>query len=203
MTIHEPLVLLTDLLLAAFGGWLAWRLWRALTAADRAAQWWSYALALAALAGLVGGLYHAFAEGLPAAAASAWWLVTLLVVRAVSLAMDCSLVHTVLPAGRRRAGLTAAALKFVFFGIVVAVRPDFGVTIIDYGLSLLAWTLAALVLRRPWSGWMLAGIGLSVAAAVIQQAHWDISAHFDYDDLYHVVQAAGFYGFYRAARRLI
>lgn len=202
MTIHEPLALLTDLLLAGFGGWLAWRLRRVLTPADRAAHWWSRALALAAFSGVVGGLYHAFAGYLSAVAASSWWLATLLTVCAVSLAMDCSLVHTVLPAGRRRAGLTAAALKFVLFGIAVAMRPDFGVAIIGYGVSLVAWTLAALMLGRPWSGWMLAGIGLSVAAAVAQQARWDLSAHFNYDDLYHVVQAVGFYGFYRAARHL-
>lgn len=202
MTIHEPLALLTDLLLAAFAGWLAWRLRRVLSPADHAGHWWARALGLAALSGLVGGLYHAFAENLPAVAASSWWLATLLIVCAVSLAMDCSLVHTVLPAGRRRAWLTAAILKFVIFGIAVAVRPEFGVAIIDYGLSLAAWTLAALMLRRPWRGWMLAGIGLSVAAAVVQQTRWDIAAHFDYDDLYHVVQVVGFYGFYRAARRL-
>jgi hypothetical protein len=201
-TIHDPTVLLTDLLLAAPAGWCAWRLRRAVPMNNHAALWWSRALGFAAVSGLVGGLYHAFAANFPPAVGSAWWFVTLLVVCFVSLAMDYSLLHVALPADRRRPWFWAATLKFVTFGIAAIAHPAFVVVIIDYGLSLIAWTFAAIMLRRPWSGWMLSGIGLSIVAAVIQQMRWEISSDFDHDDLYHVIQALGFYGFYRGARRL-
>ncbi|MPZ29497.1 MAG: hypothetical protein GEV13_00610 [Rhodospirillales bacterium] len=193
---------MTDLLLAAVAGWFAWSLRSALPTNAHAALWLSRALGLTALSGLIGGLYHAYAEDFPPALASSWWFVTLLVVCAVSLAMDFGLVHVAVPAARRRHWSVAVSLKFVAFGIVAIMHPVFLVAIIDYGLSLMAWTVAALVLRRPWRGWMLVGIGLSIVAAVVQQMDWEILAHFNYNDLYHVIQAVALYGFYRAARGL-
>ena len=196
------MALLTDLLLAGIAGWFAWNLRRTLPVSARAARWWSRALGFAALSGLVGGLYHAFAPNFPPPVVSSWWRVTLLIVCVVSLAMDCSLLHTALPAGRQRPWFAAVILKFAIFALAAIVLMDFVVVIVAYGLSLIAWAFAAALLRRPWSGWMLAGIGSSIVAAVIQQMRWDISSSFDHDDLYHVIQALGFYGFYRAARRL-
>ena len=71
--------------------------------------------------------------------------------------------------------------------------------ILDYGAILVAWAVAATLVRRAWRGWMLAGIALSVVGAVVQQLGWDVSSYFNHNDLYHVIQAAGLYGFYRAA----
>ncbi len=50
MTVHEPMILFTDLLLAAVAGWLAWRLRRGLASDNRAAWWWANALGFVALA---------------------------------------------------------------------------------------------------------------------------------------------------------
>ena len=60
----------------------------------------------------------------------------------------------------------------------------------------LAWRL-----RRPWRGWMLAGIGLSIIAALVQQLGWAPAPHFNHNDLYHVIQALALGGFYRAGRK--
>jgi len=57
--------------------------------------------------------------------------------------------------------------------------------------------------RRPWRRWMLAGVGLSIAAAVVQQMHWGFSPRFNHNDVYHLIQAFALIAFYCAGRKFI
>jgi hypothetical protein len=198
MSIHEPATLLTDYLLAGLAGWLAWQLYRRRPAANLAAHWWTWVLRLTAISAFVGGSYHGLAPNFSPAVANLWWIVTLLLICLLSVAMAMSLLHEVAPAGRQRPWPGLIAFKFTAFAGVAIIRPFFIVVIIDYGLTLLAWAAAAVMLRRPWGGWMLAGIGLSVIAALVQQLGWAPSPHFNHNDLYHVIQALALGGFYRA-----
>jgi len=201
LTVHEPATLLTDCLLGVLSLWLAERLRRA-TPTGPAAQWLVRVLALTALSALVGGSYHGFAPNFPSAAANLWWIATLLIIDLLSAALALSLLHECLPASRgHRPWLVLIALKFAGFAVAAALRPVFVVAIMDYGSILLAWTIAALWLRRKWSGWMLAGIGCSVLGALIQQLRWAPSVHFNHNDLYHVVQALALSCIYAAGRR--
>jgi hypothetical protein len=199
MIIHEPATLLTDYLLAGLAAGLAWRLHRSRPATNLAAQWWSRALGLTALSAFVGGSYHGFAPNFPPAVAGLWWIGTLLNINLLSAAMTLSLLHEVAPAGKQRPWLGLIAFKFTVLAGAAIIHPYFIVGIIDYGLTLLAWAAAVLLLRRPWSGWMMAGIGLSIIAALVQQLGWAPAPHFNHNDLYHVIQALAIGGFYRAA----
>lgn len=201
MSVHEPVTLLTDCLLAVLSGWLAWRLHRQRPAGSAAAQWWVRTLGLTALSALVGGTYHGFAPNFPVIVANLWWIATLVVICLLSAAMSLSLLHEILPVDRHRQWSGLIIFKFAVFAGAAAVHPVFVVAIIDYGLSMLAWVVAAVVLRRPWSGRMLAGIGLSVLAALVQQMGWAPARHFNHNDLYHVVQALALMCFYAAGRR--
>jgi hypothetical protein len=116
--------------------------------------------------------------------------------------MALSLMHELVPAGRQREWTVLIAFQLVAFGGAAIKHPVFVVVIIDYGLTMLAWAVAALILRRTWSGWMLAGIGLSVGAALVQQQGWAPSRQFNHNDLFHVIQALALIGFYAAGRRL-
>lgn len=196
--VHEPATLLTDCLLAALAGGLAWHLPQHRPSSNRPLRWWSIALALTALTALVGGLYHGFAPNFPAAVA-VWWTLTLVLLAFVSAAMGLTLVHE-LSASPRWQLLVAA--KLVCTVVAILALPRFVVAIADYGAVMLAWVIAAILTRRAWSGWMLAGVGLSVIGAVIQQMHWGLSPRFNHNDLYHVVQGFAIFCFYRAGRRL-
>jgi hypothetical protein len=132
--------------------------------------------------------------------ARAWWILSLLPIGLTSAAMGFSLIHEVVAPARRRPWETLVACKLGVFSIVVVARPAFLIAIADYGLTMVAWLAAALVLRRPWRLPMLAGIAVSIAAAVVQQAKWDPPTRFDHNHLYHVIQGAGIYLFYRAGR---
>ena len=201
MSIYEPATLLTDGLLAVLAGALAWRLHRRTPATNPAGGWMSLTLGLTALSALVGGSYHGFAPNFSPALGEGWWIATLLTICLVSAAMALSLLHELRPAGRRHWWLGLIALKFAFFAVIAIILQKFVVVIIDYGLTMLAWAAAALLLRRSWSGWMLAAIGLSVGAALVQQMGWALSRSVNHNDLYHLIQAVALICFYAAGRR--
>lgn len=196
MTIHEPATLATDLLLAVLGGGLAWRLRKKVTPENRAAIWWSRALGAMAGSALVGGLYHGFAPNFHAAVDGIWWRLVLVLICVMGLTMALSLIDEVRPRGR--GWMRVVGLKFLLSVSAVMFWPDFLVAMVDYGLAMLAWVVAALVLRRKWSAWMLAGVGLSVVAGWVQQSGWGLSSRFNHNDVFHMIQALALVGFYRA-----
>lgn len=196
MTIHEPATLATDLLLAVLGSGLAWRLWKKVTPENRAAIWWCRALLAMALSALVGGLYHGFAPNFHASVDGIWWRLVLVLICVMGLTMAVSLVHEVRPRGL--GWMRLLGVKFLLSVVAVIVWPDFRVAMVDYGLAMLAWVVAALVQRRKWSGWMLLGVGLSAVAGWVQQSGWAWSPGFNHNDVFHVIQALALVGFYRA-----
>jgi hypothetical protein len=201
MSVHEPATLLTDYLLAALAGWLAWRLRGPTPVANQAVCWWRRTLGLTALSALVGGSYHGFAPNFPAPVAGVWWITTLLIICLLSAAMAMSLVHELVPPARQRPWIGVIAFKLAAFGGAAITHPVFVVAIFDYGLTMLTWGTVALIVRRSWSGWMLAAIALSVVAALVQQMRWAPSLHFNHNDLYHVIQALALVCFYAAGAK--
>lgn len=200
MTIHEPATLATDLLLALLGGGLAWRLRKKVTSENRAANWWCGALGAMAVSALVGGLYHGFAPNFSAAVDGIWWRVVLTMICLMGLTMAVSLIHET---GLRGGGwIWVVRAKFLLSVTAVMLWPDFRVAMADYGLAMLAWVVAVLVLRRKWSGWMLSGVGLSAVAGWVQQSEWGLSPGFNHNDVFHVIQALALVGFYRAGCKL-
>jgi hypothetical protein len=201
--LHEPATVVTDYLLALVAAGLAVRLRRQTADANRAARGWSAALALTALSACVGGTHHGIAPELPAGLVRPFWTLTLFSVCAVSAAMDFSLAHLHLlsPPRRQQCG-RIAAIKVAAFALATIVQPQFVIAIVAYGTSLVAWTVAALALRPPWRAPLFTGVGLSVLAATVQQAHLSPSAHFNHNDLYHVMQALALIAFYHTAKQL-
>lgn len=198
MTLHEPATFATDCLLALLAGGLAWRL----RPANAAAAYFRMTLWLTAASALVGGAYHGFAPNFSAAIAQLWWITTLLIICVMSATMAMSLLNELLPPDRQQNWRRAIGFKFLAFAGAVIAHPGFAIAIIDYGLVLVAWLVAALALHRAWRRWMLAGIALSVVAAIVQVARWAPSPRFNHNDLYHVIQGAALVGFYQAVRRL-
>jgi hypothetical protein len=114
--------------------------------------------------------------------------------------MAMSLLFEGLPATRHAPWQGVIAFKFLAFSSAAIKHPAFVVVIIDYGLTMLVWSAAAIVMHRRWRGWLLAGVGLSVVAATVQRLHWGLAAWFNHNDLYHVIQAFALGAFYRAGR---
>ena len=202
MNIHEPATLLTDYLLAGLGIGLAWHLRRQVSPGNIAARWWIRALLAMSAAAFVGGSYHGFAPNFPPALAAAWWKLVLWIICFLGLGMGLSLVREIVPPGRQSGWDRFLTAKFLLSAAVIVARPEFFVAMIDYGLAMIAWAVAALLFRRAWSGWMLAAVGFSAIAGWVQQSGWEISDRLNHNDVYHLIQALALVGFYRAGRLL-
>ena len=50
---------------------------------------------------------------------------------------------------------------------------------------------------------MLAGVAVSVLAALVQASGFALHAHFNHNDLYHVIQIAAMFAFYKGFRRTL
>jgi MFS family permease len=196
MTLHEPATFFTDLLLAVLGAWFALRL-RDTASPSPARTWWIAALSLMAASAFAGGFYHGFAPEVPARIEAWWWRGVLWIICGLGFAMGMSLLREFLPEKAERWRYLLIA-KFAISCTVVAWTPGFIVAIADYGAAMLAWALAGLLYRPPWRGPMLAGIGLSLMAAVIQQSQRGLTERINHNDLFHVVQAFALFAFYRA-----
>src|SRR5262245_7058211 len=210
MQITEPATLVTDYLLALFTGWLGRRLslasrvaeWNALVQLSGAQHWSSVAFIATAFAGAAGGTVHGFQLMMPRAVTNLLWIATLegLVIAAFSVV---SAAIILIGWGRTVTFATtfAAAVVFGSYGLWVVRHPVFVAAIAAYGVALAVVLLVRLRLRPFDRGgrFLIAGIVVSVIAAVIQQSGWSLHPKFNHNDLYHVVQAVGVYLLYRSA----
>ena len=57
-------------------------------------------------------------------------------------------------------------------------------------------------LRKSGGRWLVRGIGVTLVGLGMQQSGWSPAEHFNHNDLYHVIQMAGLYCFYRGALAL-
>jgi hypothetical protein len=200
--ITEPMTMITDYVMGALAFVLAMRL-----AGDAAAgrhlsgRLWAAALVMTAAAAFLGGTYHGFIQWMPGAAGRAMWKATLL---ATGVGSACLLAAAVVAAvaGPLRIALAGAVIaKLVFYVWTIATKDSFTLVIIDYGTALAAVVLAAWVLKpsglTPAAWWITAGVAVAVVAGVIQWARLAPHAHFNHNDLFHVVQMASLYLLYR------
>ena len=95
-----------------------------------------------------------------------------------------------------------AAVKAVCFFLWILTDTRFLVAISDYGSSMVgAGVLAAFRLGGSWkkSGhWILSTIAVSDLGAAVQDLKWAPHHHFNHNDVFHVIQLAANWLFFRA-----
>lgn len=192
MTISEPMTLLTDYLLAAVTAWLGFLLWR-----ERSGQlsrlFWCIAFAALALGAFLGGTWHGFAQSDPL------WIATLVMIGIASCAMVAGSLFATLTGAPRNVMLWLAGGKLLFYVNSLLERTDFRIVIVD---SAIAFAVIAALHLWKWNGFLLAGVAVSVAAALVQASGFALHQHFNHNDLYHLIQIAAMALLYRGARRL-
>ena len=211
MTITEPATLATVYLLAVFTAWLGRRLalaarvaeWNGLIEKAGAQQWWSVAFLATAVSAALGGTVHGFQQTMARPVTNLLWVATLESLIVASFAVVSAAI--VLIGWSRTARFTAtfaAAVAFGSYGLWVINNPVFLAAIAAYGAAF-AILVGVRLYVRPLDGGgrlLIAGIALSLVAAGVQQSGWSIHPKFNYNDLYHVIQAVAVWLLYRAAR---
>jgi len=204
----EPDVALTDFGLAAecvlFAGWLQWR--GMIDSPLR--RWFVVLFAALGIAALLGGITHGFLPDAQADASRVVWIATLVAIGIAALASWAVGAHVLFAKTAARWFVMAAALLFVLnVAAVLYVSRSFLVAIIFYAPAIV-FALIAFVLAYRSSGsppvlFAIAGIVLSLIAAVIQQTQTGMaSLGLSHNALYHLVQAVGLLLIFLMARSL-
>jgi predicted membrane channel-forming protein YqfA (hemolysin III family) len=103
--------------------------------------------------------------------------------------------------------LAVAAIKLIVFMRRITRRPEFRIAAADYGVALTILLVAALreMIERRAAGmaWLIAGVLVSLVAGMVQARKLAPHRQFNHNDLYHVVQMAALYAFYRGGALLV
>ncbi|HEX2199783.1 MAG TPA: hypothetical protein VHG88_14335 [Burkholderiales bacterium] len=181
----EPVTMLTDYALSAVSAYLGIRLFKF-------SKYWAAAFLALALAAFLGGTWHGFVQSDPL------WKATILSVGVASFGMVAGSAEIALGGAGRRLLIGFAALKLLLYCGWMLFHDHFVWVIVDTASALAI--VGALHLWR-FNGWMLAGVGVSVLAAIAQAGGLALHRHFNHNDLYHVVQIAAMLLFYRGLSR--
>ena len=181
----EPTTVLTDYALAALCAVLGWKL-------VRHSRFWALAFLALALAALLGGTWHGFWQ------TDLLWKATTLSVGVASFGMVAGSALAVSGTPLSRVLIAFALLKLTAYTAWMLFHDAFVWVIVD--------TVSALLLvgaLHLWhlNGWMLAAVGLSIAAGLAQASGISLHARFNHNDLYHVLQMGAMLLFFRGVKR--
>lgn len=181
----EPMTALTDFVLAGVSGGLGFLLLKR-------SKLWALGFLATGLAALLGGIWHGFWHG------ELLWKATTLSAGIASFGMVAGSAFHATAGAARRVLVVLAAVKFAAYGAWMLYHDDFIWVVADTGSALLV--VAILHLWR-FNGWMLAGVAVSVLAGLAQASGIALHAHFNHNDLYHVIQGAAMFLLYRGVKR--
>ncbi|MEW5983224.1 MAG: hypothetical protein AB1806_12765 [Acidobacteriota bacterium] len=203
MRITEPMTLVTDYVMGTLAALWAVKLLRASAATGSLpTRLWGLAFVATAVASFAGGSWHGFIQMMSPGEARALWKMTLIATGIGSAALLASVAMAATTGTLQRVLLVAAAVKLIVYAWWMSSHDDFIFVIYDYGSALLAVVLLAWWSSSPGvapaAGWIFAGVGVAVVAALIQALGLAPHKHFNHNDLFHVVQMVALYLLYRA-----
>lgn len=184
MTINEPMTLATDYLLTIAAAVFAIRLWHT-------NRQWALAFLFTAAGSFFGGTYHGFQPVVSALTAIVLWKLTL---------FSIGLASFFLVLGSSRKLLLVALVKLIAYMSWMTTHSEFLWVIIDYGIALLIVGFVVLVRRGPATPWVIVSILVSVIGALVQMSGLNLHAHFNHNDLYHLIQLVALWLLYRGGK---
>ncbi|HET7292666.1 MAG TPA: hypothetical protein VFM88_09585 [Vicinamibacteria bacterium] len=199
MPFAEPATTLTDYLLA-LAAW-GWGLRLVRTRHD-AARLMGLAFLATGLAAAVGGSLHGFGPRWSDAERAAAWLATYAAIGLANLLLLGAAIRAFAPRAYELPLLGLCGFRFGVYLILLASHREFRYVVYDLGGTLLALVVLALLGRSTRAGaaapWVLTGVAITFAGALVQRTGVRFHEHFNHNDLFHLVQVAGLFAFYRA-----
>jgi hypothetical protein len=178
---NEPVTALSDYALGAVSAVLGVRLLRR-------SKLWTLAFLALSIAAFLGGTWHGFWQS------DALWKATTLAVGVATFGMVAGSALATTSGTLLRFLVALASVKLALYTVWMLRHDDFMWVVVDTGVALIL--VGALYVWR-FNGWMLAGVGASVLAGVVQASGFSPHAHFNHNDLYHMIQIAAMVAFYK------
>ncbi len=204
MQITEPTTMLTDYILSILAAIFALRLLKMNGGQPQnSIRLWGGALAATAIAAFLGGTSHGFALHLGDFSKTAIWKATVYSIGLASFFILAGTLFAAVANPLRRWVLGLVLLKFLVYAGWMVSHDDFKYVIFDYGPAMLGVLLLQVYAYAKWKHksavWLVSGVIVAFAAAGVQMSGFTIHQHFNYNDLYHVIQMASIYLLYRGA----
>ena len=207
-SVTEPVTVATNVALATLASTFGLRLADGSSAESAAATAsMSAAMLATGVAALVGALAHGTDPDRDAALRARFWRGTLYATGFIGGACVATVAFFAASGILRTAILAIAAIKLVVFMRCVARRPEFRIAAADYGAALTILLVGAVretfARRAPGMAWLIAGVLVSLVAGIVQARRLAPHRQFNHNDLYHVIQMAALYAFYRGGAVLV
>ena len=203
--ITEPMTLFTDYALATVTGMLAVSLLRLGRPGQSSATLWAGAFIAISAAALIGGTYHGGGHILSERVLAGLWKITMFISGFISFFMLMAAVVSCLPKRWHFWVLGVTVLKLLLYLVWVSAHDEFLYVVYDYGSAMIVvlclYTTMIFRIGQKGSLWIIGGLILSVTAAIFQRSGWDISPHFNHNDLYHVIQMGAVYLIYKGVKK--
>jgi len=206
--ITEPMTVATNAVLAVLAFVFAARLAFQSTAEGSAARGClAVGLFTTGLAAVIGALAHGTDPASNEALRARFWRGALYTTGLIGAATVASVAFFAARGSIRTAILVFAVMKLIVFIVRVARSPEFRVAAADYGAALAILLVGAAYemfrRRAPGMTWLIAGVLVSLVAGIVQARRLALHRHFNHNDLYHVIQMAALYTFYRGGVLLV
>ena len=208
--IAEPDVALTDYALVVETFIFTVGIYRLRSPSSKLLKLWFLLLfASIGVAALVGGTVHGFLTDPRSPATRFCWVLTLILLGITALSEYGTAAQLLLPPHSANLLTFMATLVFLtYVAVVVLWNATFRIAVIDYlgGLIFLLIAFVHVYFRRRSRAALvgIAGLLLTVAASVVQQAHISLNPrYFNHNALYHLVEAIALFLIYRAGRSLV
>lgn len=205
--IYEPMTVFTDLILAGMTAWFAWEIGQWYWERLLNVHWhFSRAFWMLALGALLGAVSHGIGPHLAAQVKAVIWKLTTVSIGLAAFFMLMAALYHVFPFDTMRMVRWLPVILVVAYCMIIWRDPQFSKVILFY-VPVMVCVLAVMIYSyfttgAAGSGWLIAGILVSFAAAGVQMSGFDLHRHFNHNDIYHVIQMAGMYLLYRGARLL-
>jgi hypothetical protein len=109
-------------------------------------------------------------------------------------------------------GAAAALLGGTYHGFKLSMNPGTAKSLWDSTMILIGACAGFLTAAAIFSslgrseleyvGWLRGGLLISAAGFVVQKVGWDIHPNFNHNDIYHLIQIAGFWCLYEGVKRM-
>lgn len=201
----EPTTVLTDYALGAIALAVAWRIHSVRPLASTPGRLWAASFLALAVAALVGGTWHGIPRDVLPPVRSLLWSITYVAIGVADLLILAGATRAALTRWTATTVLALLGARFLAYaGLVVGLR-DFRLIAVEFGGTVLLLFVFALDLarrREPAAPFVLGGALLSFAGGLVLALGVTPHVSFNGNDLFHVIQAAGVWLFFQAARRL-
>jgi len=202
--IYEPMTVITDLILAGMTAWFAWELsawyWERLMNI----HWhFSRAFWMLALGALLGAVSHGIGPHLSPGVKDLIWKLTTVSIGFASFFLLMSAFYHVFPFETVRVLRWIPIILLVGYLLIIWRDPRF-INVIRFYAPAMIFVLLVMLYSyfansTSGSGWIIAGILVSFAAAGVQMSGFTLHKHFNHNDIYHVIQMVGMYLLYRGS----